>query len=178
MTVGDARLRKLIDLWVERGCPEKLTIHVRSTGETIVLQEGVPVTIGERRGVQGPTTMFRTCATCRDVFPGHGRGLYCKSLSSAGGLSGPTPGDPGSSDRRAARPARRNAEPEAGESRRGGRLKGSRSVQGPRVRWRTEEQGTLPLAPADFGEGEGSYGDPSSEPLPAARALCSWLAAG
>lgn len=31
------------NLWCKHGCPEKMTIHVKSTGETITLINGLPV---------------------------------------------------------------------------------------------------------------------------------------
>ena len=31
------------NLWAQHGCPEKMTIHVKSTGETIILRDGLPV---------------------------------------------------------------------------------------------------------------------------------------
>ena len=37
------RLNDLANQWCRHGCPEKMTIHVKSTGETIILRDGLPV---------------------------------------------------------------------------------------------------------------------------------------
>ena len=34
----------LANLWCKHGCPEKMTVHVRKSGETITLINGLPVT--------------------------------------------------------------------------------------------------------------------------------------
>ena len=36
----------LANLWAQHGCPETMTIHVKSTGEMIVLRDGLPVVEG------------------------------------------------------------------------------------------------------------------------------------
>jgi hypothetical protein len=41
---SETREHVLRDLRLERGCPEKMIIHVRKTGETIVLVDGSRVT--------------------------------------------------------------------------------------------------------------------------------------
>ena len=40
----DSRMTALAKLWMQPGCPEKMTIHVKSTGETITLIDRMPVT--------------------------------------------------------------------------------------------------------------------------------------
>jgi hypothetical protein len=43
-------------LWCKYGCPEKMTIHVKTTGETITLINGLPVTLnGENKPLMMPT---------------------------------------------------------------------------------------------------------------------------
>ena len=44
----ESRDHILRDLWLKHGCPERMTIHVRKTGETIRLINGLPVTDNRR----------------------------------------------------------------------------------------------------------------------------------
>jgi hypothetical protein len=39
----DSRMTVLANLWMQHGCPEKMTIHVKKTGETITLIDGMPL---------------------------------------------------------------------------------------------------------------------------------------
>jgi threonine aldolase len=71
------------DLWFKRGCPEKMKIHVKSTGEEIQVLDGLPVTLSpetnalfvrtsearKRQLRQGqPVTLTRTCEACKREF--------------------------------------------------------------------------------------------------------------
>jgi len=73
----------LRDLWLRRGCPEKMTIHVRKTGETITLINGLPVTDSGQNSlllirsskpqnresrVRQAVTDNRHCELCRNEF--------------------------------------------------------------------------------------------------------------
>ena len=42
--INNARDLQLSNLWCSRGCPERMTIRVKNTGETINLLNGLPVT--------------------------------------------------------------------------------------------------------------------------------------
>jgi hypothetical protein len=70
-------------LWCEHGCPEKMTIHVKSTGETITLIDGLPVTDNAEKNpslmrfckaqkpnlmVRQPVTDNRVCEACKNGF--------------------------------------------------------------------------------------------------------------
>jgi predicted nucleic acid-binding Zn ribbon protein len=62
----------LRDLWLKHGCPEKMTIHARKTGETIILVDGLPLqlvteTTGER------------CVVCQRPLP-KGRPRFCGAV--------------------------------------------------------------------------------------------------
>ncbi len=47
----------LTGLWCKQGCPEKMTVHVKSTGETIFLLNGLPVTLtAEKKPLLVPTS--------------------------------------------------------------------------------------------------------------------------
>ncbi len=80
---GKTRDTILTDLWCKHGCPERMTIRVKSTGETISLLNGLPVTLtaekkpvlmptskAQNRGlrVSMPVTLTRTCEGCRTQF--------------------------------------------------------------------------------------------------------------
>jgi hypothetical protein len=73
----------LRDLWLKHGCPERMTIHVRKTGETIRLINGLPVTLTHENNplsmkgsraqnretiVRPPVTLTRICKACRNEF--------------------------------------------------------------------------------------------------------------
>jgi predicted nucleic acid-binding Zn ribbon protein len=81
---NESRERVLTDLWVSHGCPEKMTIHVKRTGETIIPINGLPVTLtAEKKPLLMPTykaqkrelrvpmpvTLTRTCEVCKNEFP-------------------------------------------------------------------------------------------------------------
>jgi hypothetical protein len=85
----------LKNLWVKHGCPEKMKIHVKSTGETINLIEGSPVTLStqnnpslmrfskaQNRGlmVRQPVTLTRTCEGCKTQFAAQRKtAKYCSA---------------------------------------------------------------------------------------------------
>ena len=52
----ESRDHILRDLWLKPGCPERMTIRVQKTGETIRLINGLPV------------TLTRLCKACRNEF--------------------------------------------------------------------------------------------------------------
>jgi hypothetical protein len=73
----------LRDLWLKHGCPERMTIHVRKTGETIRLINGLPVTDNAQNSplsmhiskaqkrqlrVRQPVTDNRRCKICQSEF--------------------------------------------------------------------------------------------------------------
>lgn len=73
----------ILDLWFSKGCPETMRIHVKSTGQTIVLKNGLPVRENaekipllkptskaqkrKARGIQ-PVRENRTCLACSEQF--------------------------------------------------------------------------------------------------------------
>ena len=81
------------DLWCANGCPEIMRIHVKSTGETIVLENGSPVTLtrknnalfmgiseAEKRELRlpMPVTLTRVCENCKNEFLASRKaGRYC-----------------------------------------------------------------------------------------------------
>ena len=69
------RLNDLANQWCRHGCPEKMTIHVKSTGETIVLINGLPLE---------PTvkTTESRCSVCSRPLP-QGREKYCSRTCSS-----------------------------------------------------------------------------------------------
>jgi hypothetical protein len=82
---GDSRNHILRDLWLEHGCPEKMTIHVRRTGETVKLLNGLAVITDNAKnnhllmrsskaqkcdlGAGQPVTLTCVCKACIDEFP-------------------------------------------------------------------------------------------------------------
>jgi hypothetical protein len=73
----------LRDLWLKHGCPERMTIHIRKTGETIRLINGLPVTDNAENNplsmrilkaqkrqlrVGQPVTDNRRCKICQSEF--------------------------------------------------------------------------------------------------------------
>ena len=79
----ESRDHILRDLWLKHGCPERMTIHVRKTGETIRLLNGLPVTLTQENNplsmsgsraqnresiVRQPVTLTRICRACRNEF--------------------------------------------------------------------------------------------------------------
>ena len=79
----ESRDHILRDLWLKHGCPERMTIHVRKTGETIRLINGLPVTDNaennplsmhiskaqkRRLRVGQPVTDNRRCKICQSEF--------------------------------------------------------------------------------------------------------------
>jgi len=80
---NETRDHILRDLWLKHGCPERMTIHVRKTGETIRLINGLPVTLTQENNplsiigskaknresiVRRPVTLTRVCKACRNEF--------------------------------------------------------------------------------------------------------------
>jgi hypothetical protein len=80
----ESRDHILRDLWLKHGCPERMTIHVRKTGETIRLINGLPVTLTQENNpltmsgskahnresmVRQPVTLTRVCKACKNEFP-------------------------------------------------------------------------------------------------------------
>jgi hypothetical protein len=79
----ESRDHILRDLWLKHGCPERMTIHVRKTGETIRLINGLPVTDNAKNSpllmhiskaqkrrlrVGQPVTDNRRCKICQSEF--------------------------------------------------------------------------------------------------------------
>jgi predicted nucleic acid-binding Zn ribbon protein len=79
----ESRAHILRDLWLKHGCPERMMIHVRKTGETIQLVNGLPVTDNaensplsmhtskaqkRRLRVGQPVTGNRRCKICQSKF--------------------------------------------------------------------------------------------------------------
>ena len=72
----------LANLWAQRGCPEKMTIHVKSTGETIVLRDGLPVVgspLEAPAPVLQPIVGGDMCSAATFATPLHSR--LCESFS-------------------------------------------------------------------------------------------------
>ncbi len=76
---SESRDHILRDLWLKHGCPEKMMIHVRKTGETIILLDGLPraqntgdghspATSKPESGVRQPVTLTCICTACRREF--------------------------------------------------------------------------------------------------------------
>ena len=80
---NESRDHILGDLWLKHGCPERMTIHVRKTGETIRLVNGLPVTLTQENKplsiigskakkresiVRRTVTLTRVCKACRNEF--------------------------------------------------------------------------------------------------------------
>ena len=80
---NESRDHILRDLWLKHGCPERMTIHVRKTGETIRLINGLPVTDNAKNSplsmhiskaqkrrlrVGQPVTDNRRCKICQSEF--------------------------------------------------------------------------------------------------------------
>ena len=90
---NETRDHILRDLWLKHGCPERMTIHVRKTGETIQLINGLPVTDNveknplsmniskaqkRRLRVGQPVTDNRRCKICQSEFSSTRRDAkYC-----------------------------------------------------------------------------------------------------
>ena len=81
---NESRDHILRDLWLKNGCPERMTIHVRKTGETILLINGLhvadnaennPLSMNiskaqkRRLRVGQPVTDNRHCKICQSKFP-------------------------------------------------------------------------------------------------------------
>ena len=79
----ESRDHILRDLWLKHGCPERMTIHIRKTGETIRLINGLPVTDNAENSplsmhiskaqkrqlrVGQPVTDNRRCKICQSKF--------------------------------------------------------------------------------------------------------------
>jgi hypothetical protein len=79
----ESRDHILRDLWLKHGCPERMTIHVRKTGETIRLINGLHVTDNaennplsmhvskaqkRRLRVEQPVTDNQCCKICQSEF--------------------------------------------------------------------------------------------------------------
>ncbi len=77
------RMSVLAGLWCKYGCPERMTIHVKRTGETITLLNGLPVTDNGKKSdlferaleaqkrelrVRQPVTDNRVCERCKKAF--------------------------------------------------------------------------------------------------------------
>jgi len=69
--------------WMKHGCPERMTICIRSTGETITLIDGLPVTLSAGKNplmtqgskaknhelmVRQPVTLTCICEACKTQF--------------------------------------------------------------------------------------------------------------
>ena len=83
------------DLWVRHGCPKRMTIRVRRSGETITLLDGSPVTLSlknnavfmrtseaQKRRARGsmPVTLTRTCKACKNDFRASRKtGRFCST---------------------------------------------------------------------------------------------------
>ena len=80
---NESRDHVLRDLWLKHGCPERMTIHVRKTAETIVLLNGLLVTDNAENNplsmltskaqkcelrVGQPGTDNRRCKMCQSEF--------------------------------------------------------------------------------------------------------------
>ena len=79
--------------WMKHGCPEKMTIHLKSTGETITLIDGLPVTLSaENNSALMPTskaqkgelivrqavTLTCICEVCKTEFQANrNKAKYC-----------------------------------------------------------------------------------------------------
>jgi hypothetical protein len=79
----ESRDHILRNLWLKHGCPERMTIHVRKTGETIRLINGLPVTLTQENNplsmngsraqnresmARQSVTLTRVCKACRNEF--------------------------------------------------------------------------------------------------------------
>ena len=76
------RLNDLANQWCRHGCPEKMTIHVKSTGETIVLRDGLPVVgspLEAPAPVLQPIVGGDMCSAATFATPLHSR--LCESFS-------------------------------------------------------------------------------------------------
>ena len=72
----------LANLWPQHGCPEKMTIHVKNTGETIVLRDGLPVVgspLEAPAPVLQPIVGGDMCSAATSATPLHSR--LCESCS-------------------------------------------------------------------------------------------------
>ena len=58
-----SRMTALANIWMKYGCPEKMTIHIRSTGETITLIDGLPV----RDNAENNPLLMRSCKAQNQV---------------------------------------------------------------------------------------------------------------
>ncbi len=73
------------DLWLRRGCPERMTVHIVRTGETLILSDGSHVPDRAQRNplfmrvpevekhpamVRWPVTDKRRCEACQREFLG------------------------------------------------------------------------------------------------------------
>jgi hypothetical protein len=80
---NESRDHVLRDLWIKHGCPERMTIHVRKSAETIRLINGLPVTDNAENNplsmhtskaqksglrVGQPVTDNRRCKMCQSEF--------------------------------------------------------------------------------------------------------------
>jgi hypothetical protein len=80
---NESRDNILRDLWLKHGCPERMTIHVRKTGDIIRLIHGLPVTDNAEKNplsmniskaqkrrlrVGQPVTDNRRCKICQSEF--------------------------------------------------------------------------------------------------------------
>jgi len=74
MKAGESRQRELTNLWMRHGCPEKMTIHVRKTVETIILINGLTLE-PESKTIDTP------CAVCSRPLP-EGRQKFCSTQCS------------------------------------------------------------------------------------------------
>jgi hypothetical protein len=70
----DDRMQTLGRIYMANGCPEKMTIHVKATGETIVLVNGMPVNILDK-------VTDIPCAECGRMIP-EGNTRFCSPLCS------------------------------------------------------------------------------------------------
>ena len=71
------------NLWCRYGCPQRMKIHVRKTGEEITLIDGLPVTLTSEKNplsmqrfrarnrelrIRQPVTLTRICEGCKTEF--------------------------------------------------------------------------------------------------------------
>jgi hypothetical protein len=91
----ESRMTVFANLWCRYGCPERMKIHVKSTGETITLINGLPVTDNAENnpllmrsfkpknrelGVGQPVTDNCVCLACkRSFYSKRGDAKYCSA---------------------------------------------------------------------------------------------------
>jgi hypothetical protein len=68
----ESRMMALADIWCRHGCLERMTIHVKKTGETITLINGIPME-------QNVKTTDIPCAECGRPLP-VGKPKFCSPI--------------------------------------------------------------------------------------------------